>query len=132
MGKKLREAVQCADWDETMTEEEKKMIKDVDENVDFELKMLPGDNSSKKQGQSKDKDEKCLDRKDKKMEYVIKYIDKFELPNDYAKCVSGKASCQYYKKIVKPMKYFLENCFDKKDGNKIVNNKQCVKNDRML
>jgi len=76
--KKLRESVQCADWDLTLTEEEKKMIKDVDENVDFELKMLPGDNSSKKTGQNSDKDEKCLDRKDKKMEYVIKYIDKFK------------------------------------------------------
>lgn len=130
--KKLRESVQCADWDETMTGEEKKMIKDVDENTDFELKMLPGDNSSKKSGQAKDKDEKCLDRKDKKMEYIIKYIDKFELPTDYEKCLSGKDTCQYYKKILKPMKYFYEKCFEKSDGDKIVNNSTCIKNDRLL
>jgi len=58
--------------------------------------------------------------------------DKLELPTDYEKCVSGKNSCEYFRKIFKPMKYFYENCFEKKDGNKIVNNDKCVKNDRML
>jgi len=54
------------------------MLKDIDVNLDFELKMLPGDNSSKKEGQKSDKDEKCLSKDDEKMKYIGRFVNKLK------------------------------------------------------
>jgi len=119
--------IQCADWDETMKKEEEKLLDNKNSDKDFELVELPGDGSVKKDGNSEKNGNKCLDAKGDKMKEIkayfaakVKKVTKHKKGcDDY-----GEEECQFFINVVKPMKYFWENCFES-DENGIVDDSKC-------